>query len=417
MESHLNSNQLFDLIVVGGGPAGFMAAITAAENGLQAVLILEATSKPLEKVRLSGGGRCNITHACWDPRDLVLNYPRGEVPLLGPFSRFSTGDAINWFTEHGIELKIEEDGRIFPIANASSTVVSCLKNSAKASGVKLEKNLSVSRVDSLDERSFKVFCRNGSSFKSKNVLLATGGHPSGYRLASKLGHRFISPVPSLFTLSLDAPWIFKCAGLALQDIGLTLNVNGKCFQDHGTVLITHWGLSGPAILRLTAFAARALHNVKYSAELKVNWIGNHSSDLIRSLIKSFRYEKPRSKIGVAKPLDFLPRRFWLALLFQIGADTTLRWADVPRTVENNLADALLESSYLIRGRGPFGEEFVTAGGIDLDQINLKNMESRICPGLYFAGELMNIDGVTGGFNFQHCWTSGWLVGKSISKSF
>ncbi|WP_392351266.1 NAD(P)/FAD-dependent oxidoreductase [Parasynechococcus sp.] len=407
---------LWDLLVVGGGAAGFMAAITAAESGVKRVLVLEATPDPLTKVRLSGGGRCNVTHACWDPAELVGHYPRGQRPLRGPFSRFAAGDAIAWFADHGLNLVEEPDGRMFPEANRSSAVVQCLRQSARDHGVALKLTAMAQRVEHQPDGCFHVHCRGGEMVQAKRLLLATGGHPSGRRLAQSLGHQLIAPVPSLFTLALDAPELVSCSGVALDDVALTLQLEGQRFHQVGRVLITHWGLSGPALLRLTAFAARALHGQRYRGELKVRWCGAQDQATLAKSMRDLRQTSARRTLAAARPLvDRLPRRLWLALLQRAGVNPELRWADCPAKFEQALLRSLQESVYSVKGRGPFGEEFVTAGGVTLGEVNLATMESRVCPGLHLAGELLDIDGVTGGFNFQHCWTSGWLAGQAVAE--
>ncbi|MGB1621706.1 MAG: NAD(P)/FAD-dependent oxidoreductase [Synechococcus sp.] len=407
----------WDLVVVGGGAAGFMAAITAAESGVQRVLVLEATPDPLTKVRLSGGGRCNVTHACWDPSELVGHYPRGQRPLRGPFSRFAAGDAIAWFADHGLNLVEEPDGRMFPEANRSSAVVQCLRQSARDQGVALKLTAMVQRVEHQSDGCFQVHCRGGEVVQAQRLLLATGGHPSGRRLAECLGHQLIPPVPSLFTLALDAPELLSCSGVALDDVALTLQLDGERVQQVGRVLITHWGLSGPALLRLTAFAARSLHAQRYRAQLKVRWCGAQDQSSLAASLQDLRRNSARRTMAAARPLvDRLPRRLWLALLQRAGVNPDCRWADCPAKVEKALLTSLQESVYAVKGRGPFGEEFVTAGGVTLGEVNLATMESRVCPGLHLAGELLDIDGVTGGFNFQHCWTSGWLAGQAVAET-
>ena len=407
----------WDLVVVGGGAAGFMAAVTAAENHVQRVVVLEATPEPLSKVRISGGGRCNVTHACWDPAELVSHYPRGQRPLRGPFSRFAAGDAVAWFSDHGLELVAEADGRMFPTANRSTAVVNCLRDAARHRGVSLETSVLVQRLEPLAEGGFAVHCRGGRRLKTRKVLLGTGGHPSGRRMAGLLGHRLIAPVPSLFTLALDAPELVNCAGIALDDVGLTLQFEGEKFHHQGRILLTHWGLSGPALLRLTAFAARVLHGQRYKASLRVGWCGQQPLAELHELMQQLRRSSARRTLAAARPFpERLPRRLWLAFLQVVGVDPNLRWADCPRRVEKDLAARLHQSVYPVKGRGPFGEEFVTAGGVDLGEINLATMESRVQGGLYVVGELLDVDGVTGGFNFQHCWTSGWLAGEAIAAS-
>ena len=406
----------FDFLVVGGGAAGFMAAITAAEAGLQRVLILEATAEPLTKVRLSGGGRCNVTHACWDPGELVGHYPRGQRPLRGPFSRFASGDSVAWFSDRGLDLVEEDDGRMFPQANRSSAVVDCLRTAARRSGVQLITGAPVQSVARDLSGGFVASCRGGGRFHARRLLLATGGHPSGRRLAAQLGHRLIPPVPSLFSLTLDAPQLQGCAGVAVDDVLLTLEVGGERFRQIGRVLITHWGLSGPATLRLTAFAARTLQASRYRATLNVSWCSGSSHANLLEALQEQRTQAARRTLAASRPLaDHLPRRLWLSMLHEVGAAPDQRWADCPARVEQGLLDQLKFCRYPVKGRGPFGEEFVTAGGVDLGEINLATMESRCCPGLHLAGELMDVDGVTGGFNFQHCWTSGWLAGQAAAK--
>ncbi|HGY5536753.1 MAG TPA: NAD(P)/FAD-dependent oxidoreductase [Prochlorococcus sp.] len=414
-ELPLLSDPPVDLIVIGGGASGFMGAITAAEEGVPFVLVLEATSDPLRKVQISGGGRCNVTHACWEPGDLITHYPRGGRPLQGLFSRFATGDAVAWFANHGLELVVEPDGRMFPVANCSSAVVGCLKQAAKTAGVSLRKQMVVTGLKRRGAEGFLVQCRDGSIFHAHRVLLATGGHPSGRHLAVDMAHQLVPPVPSLFTLALNAPSLTSCSGLSLDGVQLKLTADGQDFQQIGRVLITHWGLSGPAILRLTAFAARALHADRYRGELVVNWSGITSRHLLQELLHELRHQQGRRTMAAARPFPNLPRRFWLSLLAQVGANPEQRWADCPAVLERSLIEALMASSYSIRGRGPFGEEFVTAGGVKLGDVNLATMESRVCPGLYFAGELLDVDGLTGGFNFQHCWSSGWLAGQAIAN--
>ena len=405
-----------DLIVIGGGPAGLMAAITAAESGLASVLVLEATAELLAKVRISGGGRCNVTHACWDPKDLVNYYPRGSKPLRGPFSRFACGDAVAWFAEHGLELKEEADGRMFPVANCSSAVVDCLSQAASAAGVRLQTDRAVEGLKRQDEQGFLVQCRSGSILRASRVLLATGGHASGRKLAAGIGHTLVPPVPSLFSLSIREPSLQACSGTAVDAVELTLDTGDQRFVQTGRVLITHRGLSGPATLALSAFAARELHQQRYQADLRVNWSGGLDRDQLQDRLMALRRQQPRRTLTAARPVESLPRRLWQALLVQVAADPQSRWGDCPARLERSLVEALVASPYRIQGRGPYLEEFVTAGGIALEEVDLVKMESRLCPGLHFAGELLDVDGLTGGFNFQHCWTSGWLAGQAIAKS-
>ncbi len=402
------------MIVVGGGAAGYMGAITAAEQGFQHVLLLEGTHQTLEKVRLSGGGRCNVTHAAWDPRDLVSNYPRGNPELLGPFSRFAAGDAVSWFADRGVELREEADGRMFPSTNSSLAIIKCLQKAARIAGVQICKKAFVVALEPINLKRFLVHVKGGIVFSCRNVLLATGGHPSGRRIAESMGHKIVSPVPSLFTLGINVNALNACSGISIDCVDCMLDIAGKSFHQTGKLLITHWGLSGPAILRLTAFAARALHENNYKGFVTINWTGM-SSEAVRSLLSNQRHLQAKRIIGTSASLFNLPKRIWLFLLNKTRTNPDLRWGEFSRDLENNLLQELVSSRYNVNGRGPFGEEFVIAGGVDLLEVNLQTMESKVCKHLYLAGELLDIDGVTGGFNFQHCWSSGWIAGHTMAK--
>ena len=402
-------------MVIGGGAAGFMAAITAAEQGVKRVLVLEATPELLNKVRISGGGRCNVTHACWDPAELVGHYPRGQRALKGVFSRFAAGDAIAWFAARGLVLIEEADGRMFPEQNRSEAVIQCLKRAALKAGVKVQTRAMVQRLSVQSEGGFLVDGRGlDQPLSAQKVMLATGGHPSGRKMAENLGHQLVPPVPSLFSLSLEASALAACSGIAVDDVGLELKLNNQRFRHVGRVLITHRGLSGPAALRLSAFAARALHGSRYQGELRVDWSAGLGRSGVEQRLKQWRQEQARRTLAAAKPFDHFPRRLWQAFLMLAGADGERRWAELPVKSERRLVEILCAQPLSIQGRGPFGEEFVTAGGVDLGEVNLATMESRRCPGLYLAGELLDVDGVTGGFNFQACWSGGWLAGQSIA---
>ena len=401
--------------MIGGGAAGFMAAITAAEQGVKCVLVLEATPELLSKVRISGGGRCNVTHACWDPAELVGHYPRGQRALKGVFSRFAAGDAIAWFADRGLVLIEEADGRMFPEQNRSEAVIQCLKRAALKAGVKVQTRAMVQRLSVQSEGGFLVDGRGlDQPLSAQKVMLATGGHPSGRKMAENLGHQLVPPVPSLFSLSLEASALTACSGIAVDDVGLELKLNNQRFRHVGRVLITHRGLSGPATLRLSAFAARALHGSRYRGELRVDWSAGLGRSGVEQRLKQWRQEQARRTLAAAKPFDHFPRRLWQAFLMLAGADGERRWAELPVKSERRLVEILCAQPLSIQGRGPFGEEFVTAGGVDLGEVNLATMESRRCPGLYLAGELLDVDGVTGGFNFQACWSGGWLAGQSIA---
>ena len=418
------------MVVAGGGPAGFMAAIAAAEAGLHpgpegpAVLVLEATTETLHKVAISGGGRCNVTHACWDPRALVGHYPRGGQALRGPFSRFASGDAVAWFDAHGLALVEEPDGRMFPRANRSSAVVETLRHAAAAGGVMVAAGCALKGAERLADGSFRLTLRNGNMIACERLVLATGSHPTGHRLAASLGHGLVPPVPSLFTLSLAHHPLASLAGVVMDPVelewlpppepGAPASQRRQRHRQRGPVLITHWGLSGPATLRLTAFAARALRERGYRGSLRVDWSGGRTTEELEDLLETCRREQPRRQLAAVRPWPGLSRRLWQHLIEHGGGDPAQRWSDLGRRDRQALVTALRDSRYAIGGRGPFGEEFVTAGGIPLGEVDLATMESRRCPGLHLVGELLDVDGVTGGFNFQHCWSSGWLAGTAIA---
>ena len=412
------------VVVAGGGAAGFMAAIAAAEAGVRDITLLEATAEPLHKVLISGGGRCNVTHACWDPRALVGHYPRGGQALRGPFSRFATGDAVAWFDAHGLELVEEADGRLFPRSNRSESVAATLRRAALQAGVQLHTGVTLQQASPRAEGGFDLRLRGEQTMGADRLVLATGSHPSGRQLAAGLGHGVVSPVPSLFTLALAGDPLLELAGVVMDPVELALYLPAdpqaggggaeQRFRQRGPVLITHWGLSGPATLRLTAFAARALKAVGYRGELRLDWSGGQSQPDLEALFAEAKRVQAKRQLANWRPWPALSRRLWLALLQRHGLDPQQRWADLAKRHQLLLITALRDTRVAVTGRGPFGEEFVTAGGIPLGEVNLATMESRQQAGLYLVGELLDVDGVTGGFNFQHCWSSGWLAGQALA---
>jgi predicted Rossmann fold flavoprotein len=417
------------VLVAGGGPAGFMAAISAAEAGVAGVHLLEATSELLHKVRISGGGRCNVTHSCWDPHELVRHYPRGSRALRGPFSRFAAGDAVAWFAEHGLELVEEPDGRLFPRANRSSAVIDCLRKAAAAAGVQVHPGVALQAAHLAPGGGFLLEAlvhagrgqaagRHPATIRAERLVLATGSHPSGRRLAAALGHTLVRPVPSLFTLALAGDPLLALAGVSMEQVGLSLALaDGSSWRQQGPVLITHWGLSGPASLRLTAFAARDLQANGYRASLQIDWSAGRSAADLEECFQQARRDQARRLLANWRPWPELSRRLWQHLLERAGVEPSRRWADLTKAQQQRLQADLRGSRHRVSGRGPFGEEFVTAGGVPLGEVDLARMESRLQPGLHLVGELLDVDGVTGGFNFQHCWSSGWLAGQGIgSKS-
>jgi hypothetical protein len=410
-----------------------MAAIAAAEAGVRDIVLLEATTEPLQKVLISGGGRCNVTHACWDPRALVGHYPRGGQALRGPFSRFASGDAVAWFHDHGLELVEEADGRLFPRSNRSESVAATLRRAALQAGVQLYTGASLQGAAVADAGGFALQVRcstaGGRSASERRLMaadqlvLATGSHPSGRQLAAALGHGLVAPVPSLFTLALANDPLCALAGVVMEPVALLLELPAdpvaaergvQRFRQRGAVLITHWGLSGPATLRLTAFAARALKAAGYRGELRIDWSDGQSQQQLEALFAEAKQDQAKRQLANWRPWPALSRRLWLALLQRHGADPQQRWADLSRRHQQLLVTALRDTRLAVTGRGPFGEEFVTAGGIPLGEVNLATMASRVQPGLYLVGELLDVDGVTGGFNFQHCWSSGWLAGQALA---
>lgn len=416
------------LLVAGGGPAGFMAAISAAEAGVAGVHLLEATPELLHKVRISGGGRCNVTHACWDPRELAAHYPRGSRALRSSFSRFAAGDAVAWFADRGLELVEEGDGRLFPRANRSSAVIDCLRRAAAAAGVQVHTGMALQAAQPAPGGGFLLQVRRQTGadpaagrqitpIQAERLVLATGSHPSGRRLAAGLGHTLVPPVPSLFTLALAGDPLRALAGVSMAPVGLSLALaDGRRHRQQGPVLITHWGLSGPATLRLTAFAARDLQAGGYRATLQVDWSGGRSAADLEACFAQGRTAQARRLLANWRPWPELSRRLWQHLLERAGVEPSRRWADLTRPQQQRLLADLRGSRHQVSGRGPFGEEFVTAGGVALGEVDLARMESRLLPGLHLVGELLDVDGVTGGFNFQHCWSSGWLAGQALAAT-
>ena len=402
-----------DLVVIGGGASGFMGAITAVNSGITSVILLESTSKVLEKVRISGGGRCNITNSCREISNLVNNYPRGQKQLISSFNRFSTIDAFEWFQDRGVGLKIENDGRVFPRSDSSFEVIKCLRDVAAECGIKVFTNSHVKQISKLNEE-FNILVKGNKCIVSKNIFICTGGHSSGRKLAKSLGHSIVKPVPSLFSLSTSEKSLKACSGITLN-VQARLTVNKKKYNEVGSILITHKGFSGPVILRLSAFSARDLHDNKYKGDLKINWLRMNENE-VRRIIDLFKLENGKKFLFNNKPFNELPKSLWKSLLIHENIGNNLRWCELSKYKKESLVKCLTMKSYSINSRGPFGEEFVTAGGVSLNEINFKTMESKICKGLFFAGEVLDIDGITGGFNFQHCWTSGWIAGKAVVSS-
>ena len=406
----------FDLVVVGGGAAGFMTAVTAAENGVKRIIILEGSAKLMEKVRISGGGRCNVTNASWIPNELAENYPRGGIKLLESFNRFAAGDVFDWFEKRGLKLKIEDDNRVFPISDSSLDVISCLKKNAITKGVEISTKFFVKEIFKAPDNFFNLINSEKDSIIAKNIVLSTGGHPSGHKLAKSIGHSIVKTVPSLFTFTTKETKLNECSGVSIKNIDLEIQLNNKSFKNRGDLLITHWGFSGPAVLKLSSIAARELFEQKYKCKLIIKWSDLEYEEL-KEKINNLKLNNGKSNLINLRPLPLLTKRLWVFLLNKMNINKDKKWADLLANEREIMINSLLKDIYIISSKGPFGEEFVTSGGVSINEVDFKSMESLICPGLFFSGEILNVDGITGGFNFQHCWTSGWLAGQAVSKLF
>lgn len=416
--------------MVGGGAAGFFSAITCAQMYPQArVTLLEAGRQLLAKVRISGGGRCNATHACFDPAILVQNYPRGGKALRGAFTRFQPRDTVEWFASHSVTLKTEADGRMFPVTDDSATIVNCLIRAAEDAGVQIRTGDAVVLVKKLtsdigeDSHSsasltdgggtaprFEIELKSGEKLKCDRLLLATGSNPSGFKWAKDLGHTIELPVPSLFTFNISDSRIQDLAGVSVANAKVKLP--GAKLEQSGPLLITHWGLSGPAVLKLSAWGARFLHDRHYRTPVLINWLPQYNPEVLRQQLLGVKSQLSHRLVVSSCPFP-IPRRLWERLTSAIGIDEPKRWADISNKTLDKLLQELVQGEYQITGKGAFKEEFVTCGGVNLKEVDFKTMESRRCRGLYFAGEILDIDGVTGGFNFQSAWTTAWLAGSAI----
>jgi predicted Rossmann fold flavoprotein len=408
--SAMNSRRV---IIVGGGAAGCFAAITCAEARPDAeITLLEKGAQFLGKVRISGGGRCNVTHACFDVRELTSRYPRGQRMLLAPCQTFQVSDTVAWFEARGVKLKTESDGRMFPVTDSSQTIIDCLTRAAQNAGVKLLANRSVTRI-SKGPDTFTLTLANGESMTCDRLLLATGGCRAAVagELARVLGHTIEPPVPSLFTFHIDTPWVRDLSGVSAGPV--EASVPDTKLREQGPILLTHWGLSGPVILRLSAWGARTLHALNYQFPLHLNWLPNLNAEQIAAELHSRRAVQP-AKLVVNTPIAPLSARLWEQLVLASGIPRPTRWADLSRSAQHALLQQLIRTELAVIGKSLNKDEFVTCGGVRLSEVNFKTMESRICPGLYFAGELLDLDGITGGFNFQAAWTTGWIAGRSMA---
>jgi len=402
------------VVVAGGGAAGFFAAIACAEASPETqVTVLEKSLQFLAKVRISGGGRCNVTHACFDGRELSGYYPRGGDALRGPFTVFQPRDTIAWFEARGVKLKTEADGRMFPVSDSSQTIIECLVGAARAVGVELLANRGLAGATRQAEGGFALALTNGETLGCERLMLATGGcrGAGSGALAVALGHTLEPPVPSLFTFHIAAPWLRELAGISVASAEVT--IPGSGLRERGGLLFTHAGLSGPAILRLSAWGARALHAVDYRFPLRVNWLPHLDREAIAAQLQTRRAAQP-ARLVINTPLPPLPARLWERLVVAAGVPHKTRWAELSRAARHQLVEQLIRTELQAAGRTLNQEEFVTCGGVRLNEVNFRTMESRLCPGLYLGGELLDIDGLTGGFNFQAAWTTGWIAGRAMA---
>ncbi|MBA4318663.1 MAG: aminoacetone oxidase family FAD-binding enzyme [Flavobacterium sp.] len=401
-------NQNFDIIIVGGGAAGFFTAINIVEkNPKIKVAILERGSEVLSKVRISGGGRCNVTHACFEPNELVKFYPRGEKELRGPFHQFCSGDTVEWFSNHGVELKIEEDGRMFPVSNSSQTIIDCFLKATQKLGITVLTGQSVQSIFKKDNF-WKIETQN-ENYITEKLILATGSNPKIWEMLQTFGHAIVNPVPSLFTFNIKDARIKELPGVSAI---VSVKVKDTKLTSTGPLLITHWGMSGPAILKMSAWGARILSEKNYQFTIFVNWLNDLDADDTEKILKDLKQEHAKKAVSKKSPFDF-PNRLWESLVLASNIQEETKWADLSKIQLQNLANQLTNSSFQVNGKSTFKEEFVTAGGIDLKEINFKTMESKLHKNLFFAGEIVNIDAVTGGFNFQNAWTSGFILANSL----
>jgi predicted Rossmann fold flavoprotein len=399
------------IIIIGGGAAGFFAAIRIAELRPEMdVTILERGKDVLQKVKISGGGRCNVTHAEFVNRALIKNYPRGDKALLSPFSKFSTGDTMDWFEKRGVELKIEEDGRVFPVSDNSQTIVDCLYGTAMRLGVKVLRNHRVDKITVEPNGSFTLKT-NVKDFEADKIMLATGSSTSIWQWLKTIGHQVIEPVPSLFTFNINDLRLKDLSGLSLPLV--EIQIMDTKLKSAGSFLITHWGISGPAVLRLSAWGARILHDKNYHFNAKINLTGGYRLEEVIDNLNETKLDAAKKQISNT-PLYDLPNRLWLKLLAFAMIQETTRWADVPKKQLHALASTLTEGIYAVNGKSTFKEEFVTAGGIDLDEVDFKRFESKKIKNMFFAGEVLDIDAITGGFNFQAAWSGGWIAGTAMA---
>jgi len=406
------------LVVIGGGAAGFFCAINAARmNPHLEVIVLEKTNKLLSKVKVSGGGRCNVTHALFDVVEMSKRYPRGQNFVKKTFHQFFTTDTIKWFEERDVKLKVEKDERMFPVTDSSQTIIDCLLNEANGYGVEIRMNSEVTdlKPHNGSNLQFEVHLANGQPLTANFVVIASGGYPkaSMFQWLQNLGHSISEPVPSLFTFNLPKHPITQLMGVAVEKV--RVKIEGSKLVEEGPILITHWGLSGPAVLRLSAWGAKELRALNYEFNIHINWLPSFNEQSLKEQFQGFRISNSSKKI-INHNFGFLPNRLWQFLLEQSGIANEIRFADLSSKIENMFIKSLVDYVVQVKGKTTFKEEFVTAGGISLSEVDANTMMSKKVPNLFFAGEVLDVDGITGGFNFQHAWTSGWIAAKAITEN-
>lgn len=398
----------FDIIIIGGGAAGFYASLSAkSAKPKSSVLLLEKSAALLSKVRVSGGGRCNVTHACFDPLQLVKNYARGGKELIGPFHRFQPRDTIEWFESRGVKLKTEADGRMFPVTDSSQTIIDCLISEAKKLKVDIRIRQSIETVQK--EEGFILTLSDDTILMCSKLIIATGSSPQGHILAKSLGHSIQAPVPSLFTFNVPSSPLKGLEGISVEQA--TIQIIDSPYNQTGPLLITHWGFSGPAALKLSAWGARFLQEKNYRVSISINWVPSLTKTKVLELLRQIRSSQPSTTLLSSNPCN-LPKNLWKRLLELENLDAQKRLSETSNDALNRICNRLTGDMYQVEGKTTYKEEFVTCGGVTLSEVDFKTMQSKICPGLYFAGEVLDIDAVTGGFNFQNAWTTGWIAGQS-----
>ena len=400
------------LVVIGGGAAGFFCAVNAARmNPLLKVIIVEKSSKVLSKVKVSGGGRCNVTHACFEIPELIKRYPRSQNFLKKTFHWFNTKNTIQWFEERGVQLKTEADGRMFPVTDNSQTIIDCLIKEANKYGVEILFNTEIKSIKRVNN--FFQLETGNRQLETNYICIASGGYPksSQFEWIKNLSHTIEEPVPSLFTFNIPNNKITSLMGVSVEKVAV--KIQSTKLSETGSVLITHWGLSGPAVLKLSAWGARELAAFNYHFNILVNWLPAYNENTLREEWSSLRNQFASQKISNKNPFG-LPQRLWLYFLNECSINENVRWADLSSTSQNKLIKTLTAQEFRVKGKTTFKEEFVTCGGVKLSEIDANTMQSKTVPNLFFAGEIMDVDGITGGFNFQHAWTSGWIAAKNIA---